>query len=122
MSARLRKTFALYVADFRTLPLASCRRRTIYRVLRGRQSNCEVKKMTTLNVDSRGTACPGPITDLIRAYRKAAAGDTIVLMADDPVVVPDTRVWCERTKNELVSTVEQEGAFVVTIKVTGKRG
>ncbi len=78
--------------------------------------------MTTLNVDSRGTACPGPITDLIRAYRKAAAGDTIVLMADDPVVVPDTRVWCERTKNELVSTVKQEGAFVVTIKVTGKRG
>ena len=30
--------------------------------------------MTTYNVDSKGTACPGPITDLIRAYRKASNG------------------------------------------------
>ncbi len=78
--------------------------------------------MTTHNVDSRGTACPGPITDLIRAYKKSILGDTIVLMANDPGVVPDSRAWCDRTKNELVSSVEKDGNFVVTIKVTGKKG
>ena len=44
--------------------------------------------MRTMNVDSRGTACPGPITDLIRAYKKAENGDIIVLIANDPGSVP----------------------------------
>ncbi len=78
--------------------------------------------MTTFNVDSRGTACPGPITDLIRAYKKSVNGDTIVLMANDVGVVPDSKAWCERTKNQFVGSVDQDGALVVTIKVTGKKG
>ena len=78
--------------------------------------------MTTYNVDSRGTACPGPITDLIRAYKKSVLGDTIVLVANDAGVVPDSRAWCDRTKNEFVSSAEQNGTITVTIKVTGKKG
>jgi TusA-related sulfurtransferase len=77
--------------------------------------------MTTLNVDSRGTACPGPITDLIRAYKKAQNGDLIVLVANDPGAVPDSKAWCERTRNEFVGSKEIENSFEITIRVTGKK-
>lgn len=77
--------------------------------------------MTTFNVDSKGTACPGPITDLIRAYKKAQNGDVIVLLANDPGAVPDAKVWCERTRNEFVGSKEADNSFEITIKVAGKK-
>lgn len=77
--------------------------------------------MTVYNIDSRGTACPGPITDLIRAYRKSANGDTIILLATDPGVTSDAKAWCDATRNELVGTKETDGEYEVTIKVTAKK-
>ncbi len=44
-------------------------------------------------VDSRGSSCPGPITDLAMAYRRSKAGDIIELLATDPGVKPDVRAW-----------------------------
>lgn len=73
-------------------------------------------------VDSRGTACPGPITDLLRAYRKANNGDVIELLATDPGVKADAKAWCERTTNELLNISEKNDIFTVEIKVTAKRG
>lgn len=72
-------------------------------------------------VDSRGTPCPGPITDLLRAYRKAHNGDVIELLATDPGVRADSRAWCERTGNELLSISENNDIYTVEIKITGKR-
>ena len=77
--------------------------------------------MTTINVDSRGTACPGPITDLIRAYKKANNGDEIVILANDPGIVPDSKAWCTRTKNEFMTSNEKGNDIEVVIKVTGKK-
>jgi TusA-related sulfurtransferase len=78
--------------------------------------------MTKTVVDSRGTACPGPITDLIRAYRKSANGDIIELLATDPGVRADSKAWCERTNNELISLEEKNGVFTVEIRISGKKG
>ncbi len=77
--------------------------------------------MATYNVDSRGTACPGPITDLIRAYRKAQNGDEIVLVANDPGAVPDSKAWCERTRNQFMGSKEADRIFEIIIEVTGKK-
>lgn len=77
--------------------------------------------MTTITVDSRGTACPGPITDLIRAYRKAANGDIIELLATDVGIRSDTKAWCDRTKNELVDISESGGTYKAIIKIVSKR-
>ncbi len=74
--------------------------------------------MVTHTVDSKGTSCPGPITDLIRAYRKANNGDIIELLATDPGVKADSKAWCERTGNELVEISEKDDVFTVRIKVT----
>ena len=76
--------------------------------------------MVTVNIDSRGTACPGPLTDIIRAYKKANNGDILVVMATDPGIKADSKSWCDRTKNQLVDVKEKNGEYTVTIKITGK--
>ncbi len=77
--------------------------------------------MVKTTVDSRGTACPGPITDLLRAYRKANNGDVIELLATDPGVKADAKAWCERTGNELISIVENNKVYTVEIGVVAKK-
>ena len=77
--------------------------------------------MVTINVDSRGTACPGPLTDIIRAYKKARNGDVLVVLATDSGIRADSKSWCERTRNKLVDVKEDGGTYTVTIKITGKK-
>ncbi len=68
-------------------------------------------------VDSRGSACPGPITDLALAYRRAKVGDVIELWATDPGVKADVRAWAAKTKNEVVSIDEQSDKIVSTLRI-----
>ncbi|HUI35703.1 MAG TPA: sulfurtransferase TusA family protein [Stellaceae bacterium] len=68
-------------------------------------------------VDSRGSACPGPITDLALAYRRAKAGDVIELWATDPGVKADVRAWAAKTRNEVVSVQDQDGKIVSVLRI-----
>jgi tRNA 2-thiouridine synthesizing protein A len=68
-------------------------------------------------VDSRGSACPGPITDLAMAYRRSKVGDVIELWATDPGVKADARAWAEHTGNRLVSIEDQDGKIVVVLEI-----
>ena len=77
--------------------------------------------MGEIKVDARGMACPGPISALIRAYRKANNGDTIEVLATDPGFKPDIQAWTKRTGNELLSLTEEKGVIKAVIKVTAKK-
>ncbi|UNQ73855.1 sulfurtransferase TusA family protein [Infirmifilum sp. NZ] len=77
--------------------------------------------MPEITVDARGMACPGPISALTRAYRNAQNGDVIIVLATDPGFKPDVQAWVERTKNELVSLIEEDGFIKAVIKVTAKK-
>jgi tRNA 2-thiouridine synthesizing protein A len=68
-------------------------------------------------VDSRGSACPGPITDLARAYRRSKVGDVIELWATDPGVKGDVRAWASKTKNEVVSIDDRDGKIVSVLRI-----
>jgi tRNA 2-thiouridine synthesizing protein A len=68
-------------------------------------------------VDSRGSSCPGPITDLALAYRRAKVGDVIELWATDPGVKPDVQAWAAKTRNEIVSMEDQPGKIVTVIRI-----
>lgn len=68
-------------------------------------------------VDSRGSACPGPITDLALAYRRSKVGDVIELWATDPGVKPDVRAWASKTGNEVVSIEDRGDEIVVVINI-----
>jgi len=68
-------------------------------------------------VDSRGSSCPGPITDLAMAYRRSKVGDIIELWATDPGVKPDVRAWAAKTGNEIVSIDEQDDKITVVLRI-----
>lgn len=68
-------------------------------------------------VDSRGSSCPGPITDLSMAYRRSKVGDVIELWATDPGVKSDARAWSDRTGNPILSLEESDGKIVVVIEI-----
>ena len=68
-------------------------------------------------VDSRGSSCPGPITDLAMAYRRAKVGDEIELWATVPGVKPDIRAWAAKTRNEIVAIEDQPDKIVVIVRI-----
>jgi len=72
-------------------------------------------------VDSRGSFCPGPITDLFKAYRSAQLGDVIELLATDPAAKADVTAWSQRTGNELLDIIDEPGYIRILVKVTKKR-
>ena len=72
-------------------------------------------------VDARGMACPGPITVLAKAYRKASNGDLIEVLATDPGFRSDVQAWVKRTGNELVELSEEGGTIRAVIRVTAKK-
>jgi tRNA 2-thiouridine synthesizing protein A len=76
-------------------------------------------KPTTI-VDSRGTMCPGPITDLFRAYRNANIGDVIELLATDPAAKSDTEAWTKRSGNEIIAVIDEKDYIRIQIRVVKK--
>ncbi|MDG6915420.1 MAG: sulfurtransferase TusA family protein [Nitrososphaerota archaeon] len=72
-------------------------------------------------VDSRGSFCPGPLTDLFKAYRSASPGDLIEVWATDPAAKSDITAWASKTGNQLVSVEDDEGYTRITVKVTNKK-
>ncbi|MGQ4834016.1 MAG: sulfurtransferase TusA family protein [Candidatus Asgardarchaeia archaeon] len=75
----------------------------------------------TIKIDAKGMACPGPITELVKAYRKAKNGDIIEIVVTDPGFKRDVETWVKRTNNELLKLEENEGVITAYIKITGKK-
>lgn len=68
-------------------------------------------------VDSRGSACPGPITDLAMAYRRSKVGDTIEIWATDPGFKPDVQAWAAKTGNPIISLEDQPDKITAVIRI-----
>jgi len=81
-------------------------------------SGAGVKPATV--VDSRGTMCPGPITDLFKAYRNANIGDIIELWATDPAAKSDTEAWARRSGNEIVAIVDEKDYLRIQVRIVKK--
>jgi tRNA 2-thiouridine synthesizing protein A len=73
-------------------------------------------------IDSRGSFCPGPITDLFKAYRSSQLGDVIELLATDPAAKADVTAWAQKSGNELLDIIDEQGYIRIVIKITKKRG
>ena len=71
-------------------------------------------------IDSRGSFCPGPITDLFKAYRQANLGDVIELLATDPAAKSDVTAWARKSGNEVLGIVDEQGYIRIDIKITKK--
>jgi TusA-related sulfurtransferase len=57
-------------------------------------------------VDCLGALCPKPIIELGKAMKEIAAGDFIILKADDPATESDVKAWARLTGNSVESVAE----------------
>ena len=74
----------------------------------------------TIVVDSRGTMCPGPITDLFRAYRNSSIGDIIELLATDPAAKSDVQAWVKRSGNKILGIFDEKDHVRIQVRVVRK--
>ncbi len=61
------------------------------------------------HLDVTGLFCPLPILLAARDMRKLQPGDLLEVVGDDPGILEDMPVWCERAGHRLVEMEEEEG-------------
>ena len=65
--------------------------------------------VVTRTVDARGSFCPGPLMELIRAIRESAVGDVIAVRSSDKGSKVDIPKWIEKAGHRLVSLDARDG-------------
>ena len=60
-------------------------------------------------IDARGSFCPGPLMELIRAIRESAVGDVIAVRSSDKGSKVDIPKWIEKAGHRLVSLDARDG-------------
>jgi tRNA 2-thiouridine synthesizing protein A len=63
----------------------------------------------TRTVDARGSYCPGPLMELIRAIREGQVGDVIAVWSSDAGSKLDIPKWVEKAGHRLVALEAREG-------------
>ncbi|MHB1738821.1 MAG: sulfurtransferase TusA family protein [Actinomycetes bacterium] len=73
---------------------------------------------TTINqeIDARGSFCPGPLMEMIRAIRESSVGQTVAVLSKDPGSRTDIPAWVAKARHEMVAIEDLDGytRFVVT--------
>ncbi len=70
----------------------------------------------TRTVDARGSFCPGPLMELIRAIREAQIGDTIAVYSSDKGSKVDIPKWVDKAGHRLVSLEAREGYDEIVVE------
>ena len=69
----------------------------------------EMNQNVTRTIDARGSFCPGPLMELIRAIRDGQVGDVIALLSSDNGSRTDIPKWLEKAGHRLVSLESIDG-------------
>jgi tRNA 2-thiouridine synthesizing protein A len=70
----------------------------------------------TRTVDARGSFCPGPLLELIRAIRESQVGDVIAVLSTDKGSKIDIPKWIEKAGHRLVSLEAREGYDEIVVQ------
>ena len=60
-------------------------------------------------IDARGSFCPGPLMELIRAIREGKVGDVIAVYSSDKGSKTDIPRWIEKAGHRLVALETRDG-------------
>ena len=75
----------------------------------------------TRQLDTTGTFCPLPILLAAREMLRMAAGERLEIVGDDPAILEDMPVWCERAGHRLIE-MKKRGRKVVSLVEKGPGG
>ena len=67
-------------------------------------------------IDARGSFCPGPLMELIRAIREEPVGRVIAVLSSDRGSRIDIPKWVEKAGHRLVEIDEVEGYDVIVVE------
>jgi tRNA 2-thiouridine synthesizing protein A len=67
-------------------------------------------------VDARGSYCPGPLMELIRAIRESAVGDVIAVWSTDRGSRTDIPKWVEKAGHGLVAISDGDGYDEIVVE------
>lgn len=70
----------------------------------------------TRTIDARGSYCPGPLMELIRAIREAQVGDVLAVYSSDKGSKIDIPKWVEKAGHRLISVETREGYDEIVIE------
>lgn len=67
-------------------------------------------------IDARGSFCPGPMMEMIRAVKAAQVGETIAVLSTDSGSKRDIPLWAQKAGQEFVGVVEHDGYEEIVVK------
>ena len=69
-------------------------------------------------VDARGSFCPGPLMELIRAIRESAPGQVIAVYSSDSGSKIDIPKWVEKAGHRLVGLARRDSYDEIIVQKT----
>ena len=72
----------------------------------------------TRTIDARGSYCPGPLMELIRAIREGQVGDVIAVWSSDKGSKTDIPKWVEKAGHRLVALEARDGYDEIVVEKT----
>ena len=76
----------------------------------------ETAPLVTRTVDARGSFCPGPLMELIRAIRESQVGDVIAVYSSDKGSKTDIPKWVEKAGHRLVELEARDGYDEIVVE------
>ena len=70
----------------------------------------------TRTVDARGSFCPGPLMELIRAIREGQIGDVIAVYSSDKGSKIDIPKWVEKAGHKLIGVFPRDGYDEIVVE------
>jgi TusA-related sulfurtransferase len=67
-------------------------------------------------VDARGSFCPGPLMELIRAIRESQVGDVIAVLSSDKGSKIDIPKWIEKAGHRLIDLQTHDGYDEIVVE------
>jgi TusA-related sulfurtransferase len=67
-------------------------------------------------IDARGSYCPGPLMELIRAIREAQVGDVLAVLSSDKGSKIDIPKWVEKAGHKLIAVNTIEGYDQIVVE------
>lgn len=71
-----------------------------------------------MELDARGLNCPLPILRAKKALNDLTSGKVLKVMATDPGAVKDFAAFAKQTGNDLLSSNESGGEYVILLRKT----
>lgn len=79
-------------------------------------SDIQLETTPTTTIDARGSYCPGPLMELIRAIREGQVGDTLAVISTDKGSKTDIPAWVDKAGHKLVGVFPHDGYDEIVVE------